>query len=141
MENESRYPATKSAIDQLEAAVARVKAEIVSARPTDLAAVASRIYKARRRRDDAFDGFFGEPAYDMLLDLFCARANNARVSVSALGIASGAPGTTALRWIEAMLDRGLIVREPDTLDGRRSWVRLTEKGLRLMTQHLEDLRD
>jgi DNA-binding MarR family transcriptional regulator len=64
----------------------------------------------------------------MLLDLAASSAEFKRVSVSSLCYASGAPATTALRWIAALVDCGLVSRTPDSGDGRRVFVDLTKKG-------------
>ena len=54
--------------------------------------------KSRRMRNEVFgDNLFGEPAWDMLLDLYASHLEQKRVSVSSLQIASAVPGTTALR--------------------------------------------
>jgi DNA-binding MarR family transcriptional regulator len=101
--------------------------------------LATALHRARRRRDALARDLFGEPAYDMLLDLFVAHGEGRMISVSSAAIASGVPGTTALRHIEALATRGLIARRPDEDDGRRCHLLLTDAGLDLMTQHLTDL--
>ena len=72
------------------------------------------VIRARRLRDHFFRGeLFADPAWDMLLDLMAARLEGKRVAVSSLCIAAAVPATTALRWIKALTDRGLFVRESD----------------------------
>jgi len=107
--------------------------------PRRLLTLAAALHRARRRRDEATPGLFSEPAYDILLDLFVAHGEGRLISISSAAIASGAPGTTALRYIEALVLRGFIARRPDHLDGRRSYLLLTEAGLDLMSRHLADL--
>ena len=46
---------------------------------------------------------FGDPAWDMLLDLTAARAEHTRVSVTSLCIASAVPPTGAPGWGDAAL--------------------------------------
>ncbi len=83
--------------------------------------------KARRMRDQFFQpALFADPAWDMLLDLFAARLEHARVSVSSLCIAAAVPPTTALRWISTLSEAGLIEREADPLDKRRAFIGLSE---------------
>ncbi len=85
--------------------------------------------KARRMRDQFFEpALFADPAWDMLLDLFAARLEHARVSVSSLCIAAAVPPTTALRWISTLSLTGLIEREADPLDKRRAFIRLSDEA-------------
>lgn len=72
---------------------------------------------------------FADPAWDMLLELYCAHLRQYRVSVSGLCIASQVPATTALRWISTLESQNLISRKPDPLDHRRVHIQLTADGL------------
>ncbi|WP_419807694.1 hypothetical protein [Sphingomonas sp.] len=58
----------------------------------------------------------------MLLDLFAARAEGRRISVSSACIASGVATSTALRWVAQMELDGLVPRRPDPSDGRRTFL-------------------
>ncbi|MDE2412038.1 MAG: response regulator transcription factor [Sphingomonadales bacterium] len=99
-----------------------------------------RIIRQRQLRARFFDGdLFGDPAWDMLLDLTAARAEHSRVSVTSLCIASGVPPTTALRWIGQMIDAGLFVRVEDESDRRRAFITLTEKAADAMARYFADL--
>lgn len=96
-------------------------------------------YAIRRRRAVIFDNdeLFGEPAWDILLDLYVANAEQKSVSVSSACIGSAAPPTTGLRWLGVLSEQGLILREHDPEDQRRVLVRLTEKGLSAMDEYFE----
>ena len=83
---------------------------------------------------------FGEPAWDMLLELYALSLEQHECSVSSICLASGAPPTTALRWLDKLQGCGLVVREDDTLDARRTWVRLSDEGLSRMRRYF-DLRE
>jgi hypothetical protein len=81
--------------------------------------------RARRLRDRYFDQeLFADPAWDMMLDLFEAELSQRRVAVSSLCIAAAVPPTTALRWLQALAEKGLFVRRDDPFDGRRVYVEL-----------------
>ncbi|MGQ2936869.1 MAG: hypothetical protein ACT6RK_22505, partial [Sphingopyxis sp.] len=54
---------------------------------------------------------FGEPAWDMLIDLFIHEAQAKPVSTSSLCIASGLPMSSALRLLQRLCDTGLVTRE------------------------------
>lgn len=99
------------------------------------------IIRARRMRDRYFRGeLFADPAWDMLLDLFAARLEGSRVAVSSLCIAAAVPATTALRWIKALTDRGLLVRAADPQDGRRVYIELSPDAASAMSAYLEMVR-
>lgn len=86
------------------------------------------ILRARRMREAFFPAdLFADPAWDMLLDLMAARQEGCRVPVSSLCIAAAVPPTTALRWIAAMTERGLLARTADPNDLRRFHVALTDR--------------
>jgi DNA-binding response OmpR family regulator len=70
-----------------------------------------------------------DPGWIMLLELFDAHCTQRPYHVSALCLASGAPHATALRRLSQMIDAGLLRREQDPADARRSWVFLTQVGL------------
>lgn len=93
--------------------------------------IARHIYALRRRRAAIFGNadLFGEPAWDMLLDLYIAYGEGKSVSVSSACIGSAAPPTTGLRWLGILADDGLVVRENDPGDQRRVMVRLTAHGI------------
>ncbi len=83
----------------------------------------------RALRCHFFDArLFCDPAWDMLLDLFLQELAGRRVCVSSLCMASLAPSTTALRWIRALEDAGLVGRTRDPDNGRRVFVALTGVG-------------
>ena len=94
-------------------------------------------YATRRRRAAIFgsDELFGEPAWDILLDLYVADADKKPVSVSSACIGSAAPPTTGLRWLGVLAEHNLVMREHDPEDQRRVLVRLTERGLEAMDDY------
>jgi hypothetical protein len=98
------------------------------------ASLAEQFIRLRRRRDTIFgNGLFADPAWDMLLDLFLARERGLRpVSTSSLCIAAAVPATTALRWIDILVRRGLLSRHADPKDRRRVFIRLTDMAWRKM---------
>jgi DNA-binding MarR family transcriptional regulator len=89
--------------------------------------------RLRRLRDQFFAGeLFADPAWDMLLDLMAAHLSGQRVSVSSLCIAAAVPATTALRWIRALTDNGIFLRQADPADGRRVFIALSAKAAEAM---------
>jgi len=102
-------------------------------------ALARQAYALRRKRADLFGNpeLFGEPAWDILLDLYIAHGEAKPVSVSSACIGSAAPATTGLRWLGVLADEGLVVRENDPEDHRRVLVRLTRKGITAMERFFD----
>ena len=101
--------------------------------------LARKTYSLRRKRAVIFGNpeLFGEPAWDILLDLFIAQAENKPVSVSSACIGSAAAATTGLRWLGVLADEGLIVRENDSGDNRRVLVRLSNTGVKAMERFFD----
>ncbi|MBB4859745.1 hypothetical protein HNO88_003074 [Novosphingobium chloroacetimidivorans] len=99
--------------------------------------LARQTYEDRRRRNKIFqsDELFGEPAWDILLDLFIAAKERRRVSVTSACIGSAVPSTTALRWISILERQGFLSREADPGDARRVYVRLSPKGYEAMLEY------
>lgn len=84
------------------------------------------LIKARRARGRYLTPeLFADPAWDILLDLLRAEIEHERISVSSACIAAAVPATTGLRWLNALEQRGLVVRHRDLHDARRSYVTLS----------------
>jgi DNA-binding MarR family transcriptional regulator len=98
------------------------------------------IIRQRQLRTRFFDeALFGDPAWDMLLELTAAQAEDTPISVTSLCIASGVPSTTALRWIGLMTDAGLFERVADKTDRRRTFIAMTEKASNAMALYFAKL--
>lgn len=107
-----------------------------------LVEMADKLYDWRRRRDIVFadcGSVFAEPCWDILLDLFSSQERGRRVALSSASIAARCPATTGIRHVQRLEKAGLVVREPDAQDGRRSWISLTPKANELLRSHLTEL--
>ena len=106
----------------------------------DLVARAERLLEERRLRSRHLPSdLFHEPAWDMLLALFVARANGQVMNVKTLVSSASAPATTSQRWIEHLAAQRFVERVTDAADRRRVEVALSDKGLDAMTRYLEQL--
>jgi DNA-binding MarR family transcriptional regulator len=107
-----------------------------------LADAARAILALRRFRDSVFQdlGLFGEPSWNILLDLFEARARGVSVSVSGACVGSGVPATTALRYITALVESGWVIRHPHPWDNRVSLVTLSDDATERMSRILKRLK-
>jgi len=141
----------RSAPDPTPAALDAVKGLLASNDPAaelaprtvpqiDLAAFARHLYKERRVRDQALGAaLFHDPVWDVLLDLYAAAGEKVKVNVTSACAASGAPATSALRYIKMMTKEGLLVRDECRDDARRVYLRLSDKAALRMTELLSRL--
>ncbi|WP_126665572.1 hypothetical protein [Croceibacterium ferulae] len=107
-----------------------------------LAEVAAQLYEERRLRDVCFRevDIFGEPAWDILLDVAFAEARGEKLSVSKVCIGSCVPVSTANRWINILQSRNLVYKVGDTGDPLETFVRLTEQGHENTKRYLASVR-
>jgi len=118
----------------------RVPAQQRSPSSRDLERLAGTIYDARRKRDRMLaETFFGEPAWDMLLALYCFPSRGEELYVTSLSYAANVPLATGHRVQEVLSRRGLIERSAESADGRRMRVRLSDKGRALLESYLSAL--
>ncbi|MHA6334539.1 hypothetical protein ACXYL9_12745 [Qipengyuania sp. CAU 1752] len=106
----------------------------------ELARVAERLYYFRERRSKFLpDLLLGEPAWDILLDLFHHEAIGRKVATTDALIAARVPATTALRYLGQLEREGLIRRERARGDQRKRVVVLTSKGTFAMSEYIRSL--
>ena len=95
----------------------------------------------RQARARFFDAeLFGNPAWDMLLDLTAAQCEGGQVSVTSLCIAANVPATTALRWLTQMVESGIFIRVPDPAGKRRAFIALSDRSLTAMAGYFASPR-
>ena len=80
-----------------------------------------------------------QPAWELMLVAYRHASEHRPISVSGLCHSIHAPGTTAMRHLEALVEAGLLVREKDTEDGRRYWVVLSDEVRKMMVRHFTEL--
>ena len=91
--------------------------------------IAAREHRARRSRERYFDRtLLGEPAWDIMIDLFIQQSSGKTVSVTSAAIASQVPVTTALRHLAMLQKAGLVERMRSAADARVKLLRLTKEG-------------
>lgn len=96
-------------------------------------ALISYIRGARALRNTFLDpDLFGEPGWDILLDLYRAELDQQRLAISSIGLSSGIAPTTTIRWLNTLESKGLIRRDPDPLDARRIFASLTGETVRVL---------
>jgi DNA-binding MarR family transcriptional regulator len=102
-----------------------------------LGALAAAAYEARRARARYLPkALFSEPAWDMLLELYAADFEGREVATTSLCIASTAPSTTALRYINVLERSGMVERQLSPRDNRVTLIGLTGEGREGMRTYL-----
>jgi DNA-binding MarR family transcriptional regulator len=98
---------------------------------------AKRVIELRDRRQRFFEEIeFGEPQWDILLDLFVAKLSGQTVSVSSACIGAKVPATTALRHLSTLVEKGVVHRVSDQQDARRVYVTLSKSAEAAMLKYL-----
>lgn len=98
---------------------------------------AREIYTTRRMRDRYLPAsYFGEPAWDILLELFILGLHDQCATVKRACLASGVPMTTALRSIGILLDDGLIRRASAPHDRRVTYLSLTPRAVDAIRRYI-----
>ena len=96
---------------------------------TDYLTFAREEVRRRRAREAVMPrDFFGEPAWDILLDLFIAAGEGRRLCVTDIFVFAGASATTVLRYLNILQAADYLARLPDPNDNRRTFVELTKFG-------------
>jgi hypothetical protein len=104
-----------------------------------LGTIATSMYRARIHRANQFNpDLFGEPAWDMLLDLFIHRIGGRRVSTTSLCMGGNVPQSTGLRHIARLEEEGLVVRWTPPDDQRLVLVDFTPNGFRRMRDYISN---
>lgn len=86
--------------------------------------------RLRRARGRFLNGdLFADPAWDILLDLFVARAEGRLISTSSACIGACVASTTGLRWLRTLEAEGLVQRVADQLDRRQRFISLTPSAI------------
>jgi DNA-binding MarR family transcriptional regulator len=104
--------------------------------PELMSSAAAEIYRMRRSRDKHLPKeLTGEPAWDILLALYAEAP--AKLPVSSVCFGSGAPQTTAIRWIGILEKSGLVERTQHPRDTRMVMLSLTGRGKLLLERTLK----
>ena len=102
--------------------------------------LAEKISTIRAARSGVFPaGLFGEPGWDMLLALYQASGAQQRMTVTHMCDASHAPTTTALRWIENLVQLGMVFRRANPLDGRVVFIEMAAEAHRTVESYLMEV--
>ena len=108
----------------------------------ELVRTAYAILLRRRRRYDEFNpALFGEPAWDMLLELYVRETSGASSTAEQLQTASATPSSTAGRWLQRLENDQLIARRDHPHDRETVFVELTDQGRQTLDRYLAAIRE
>ena len=94
---------------------------------------------ARLRRNEIIGpNLFFDPAWDILLEVYLAELEQRRVSVSNIGLTSGVPASTTIRWLTKLEEAEMLIKRDDPLDGRRVFISMTETATQMMNAYLDE---
>lgn len=115
--------------------------QVPSPRVESAVETARRAYDERkaRARFVGNDDMFGEPAWDILLDLFINQANEEKVTVKIACVHADVPPTTTMRWLNVLEQNGLIQCDADPADPKQHLINLTPAGYEGMLRYLESI--
>lgn len=95
------------------------------------------ILRARQKRQEFMDSSkFGDPTWDILLDLTSAALEGRSVPVLSASAAANVPMTTALRHVTKLVEGDMVKRWDDPGDKRRSLLALEDHALESMILYL-----
>jgi DNA-binding MarR family transcriptional regulator len=104
--------------------------------------MAKAILASRSHRRQRFGGIrFGEPAWDMILELYVASARGHAPNVSKLCAAGGRSMTTGLRHLEELEAAGYVRRQANDGDARSNLVVIQPTLRQAVEAWLDDLAD
>ena len=103
----------------------------------ELITIARAEVKRRVDRREVFGAYdvLGDPAWDILLELYISGLTGSGLYASVVGTDAGIPQSTALRWLTVLEKDGLVRRHVDPFDKRRQWVGVTPRARSLMEKH------
>ena len=98
------------------------------------------VLESRRRRERIFgDQIFGEPAWDLLLELYDAEWRQQPLSIQNACRATGMPPSTMIRWIAMLEEEGWVRAIGDPSDLVRMRVALTDRASVAMHDYFRNL--
>lgn len=96
--------------------------------------------KSRQKRAIFYpEILFGEPGWDILLDIYQAEMEGRATTIKAASLASNVSDTSALRWICILEKHGLLIRTCRHNQSRRFYLRTTPKAFSSMSMYIASL--
>lgn len=84
---------------------------------------------------------FFDPAWDMLVDLYIARARHLQISSTSLAYGANVPLSTATRLVHEMERYKLVTKVLDVQDRRRTFLQISDAGAALINMILDGVEE
>lgn len=98
---------------------------------------AKQILERRRLRQREFgSALFGEPAWEMLLELYVRESSGASTTTTQLQAASASPPSTSVRWLQKLQQEGLVNRRSHPVDHGTEFLELTNAARGTLERYL-----
>lgn len=110
-------------------------AELIEGRDAMRSAyTARRLLEISRQASAVLEGsLLSNPGWDILLDLFIQRSEGKRISIISVCVAANAPTSTVLRYLQALMDSGTIVKASSPDDSQGLLVELSDAAYAKMS--------
>jgi hypothetical protein len=106
----------------------------------DLVDFARQVLAGRKARDRYFDPMlFSNPAWDILLNLFVAGADERPVTVLDSCTAAAVPQGVALRWLGYLKQEEMVIETVDPGQSRQTLIRLSDQTRQAIASYLGSL--
>lgn len=69
-----------------------------------------------------------EHCWDVIVTLYLSKCAQTRMSITDVSYATGISAATVIRWLNVLSANDMLVRTADPLDGRRTWISLTNEA-------------
>ena len=140
----AHYPHVVSHSQQLLSSILKqaIEDKTLSTFTSERVELARELYKNRRARDRLFDAeLFADPAWDILLILYCASYSQQRLSVSSVCASAAVPTTTGLRWVGQLCRLELICKVKSPTDLRVTWLFLADQTRQRLDRYFDRILD
>ena len=87
---------------------------------------------------DSGGGLFSDACWIMCLDVYIWNLNQELITISSIAHSSGIPMTTAMRYINVMVEQGHLVKTPNPIDNRMFFVSMSADTIERITNVLID---
>lgn len=140
--NSSTQRRIERSLAQIEEAVQDIAADLGhrlrGTAPVREADVRELIRKRAYREELLGKGLFGDPTWDVLLELFACALADRQIGVTQLSKMAKVKLTTTIRSLDQLEAAGLAERKPHPGDRRRAQVQLKPRGIKAMKRYFAE---